>query len=305
MKKVFFNALVCGGLMTMFAACTNDNEPSQVDSRTAAMNIEVYNQAAGSRAQADLIEEANLAADSEIGVYVVKKADAGQYDGGPFANMQYTLTDGKWGTTASPVLTATEAKAVAYYPFKAGNHNYDAIPVTTDEQKDYMYSGFTTAALNNSSPTATFAMNHALAGIRVVVKKDAGYTTAANLTAISATSDAFKASANLNAETGELADKDGAATLSADGLNIALKEAGDNLDFVVIPADDKASITFTMTVSEKAYTAVINPTQALAAGSMHIYTLTLSAEGFKIADTVTVEIWGTGENGSSQIKPAA
>ena len=75
------------------------------------------------------------------------------------------------------------------------------------------------------------------------------------------------------------------------------------MDFLVIPADAPAEITFLATIGDKQYSASVTPTEALAQGLIHTYTLTLSAEGMKVS-TVEVTPWGEGQTGSNELKPA-
>ena len=232
-----------------------------------------------------------------MGVTVLA-ADGGAYSTGTFDNLKYTTTDGStFSTTTAPSLVSAEAKAAAYYPWASGT-DITAVPVTTAAQTDYMYSGWYTG-LKDSNPQAKFNMKHALAAVRIGVQKSAGYTPTATLTAVQATSDAFYASATLDAtsSTGTLSGLTGpGAVLEKTSLSQALSTTPYTTDFLVVPGTSAQTITFTVTIGGSEYTA-ITAAVTLQQGAIHSYTLTLSAEGLTVTGT-TVEPWTTLDKGS-------
>lgn len=333
MNKIFKSALLCGGLMTMFAACTNDNEPAVQGDSVLAVNARAV--AIDSRA---IVHGEKLIGD--ISVSLVAAADAGAYDGNEYLNLKYSSADGTAWTldagTAQPMLSSTAGKAVAFYPW--ADAPYTAVPVETGSETDYMYSGKLNDAtnggwlmgINNSAPTANFtgdyALKHALAAYRIYLQKEAAYETDATVTKIQITSDGFVENATLNALTGALAANTAAApfTAVAADLNHVLDDAGKPADesdagqfseLIVVPADAAAtSLVFTITVkdalgAEKNYTAELTPlATTLAQGSIYEYTLTLTATGFTVG-AVSVVDWTTvtdaQEDGEGSLTPAA
>ena len=135
--------------------------------------------------------------------------------------------------------------------------------------------------------------------MRIGVQKSAGYTPAATLTAVQATSDAFYASATLDAtsSTGTLSGLTGAgAVLENTSLNQALSTSPYTTDFLVVPGTSAQTITFTVTIGGSEYTAT-TAAVTLQQGAIHSYTLTLSAEGLAVTGT-TVEPWTTLDKGN-------
>ena len=243
-----------------------------------------------------LVTGTTMPTNATMGVTVLA-ADGGAYSTGTFDNLKYTTTDGStFSTTTAPSLVSAEAKAAAYYPW-ADDTDITAVPVTTAAQTDYMYSGWYTG-LKDSNPQAKFNMKHALAAVRIGVQKSAGYTPAATLTAVSATSDAFYASATLDAtsSTGTLSGLTGpGAVVENTSLNQALSTSPYTTDFLVVPGTSAQTITFTVTIGGSEYTATTAAVN-LQQGAIHSYTLTLSAEGLAVTNT-TVEPWTTLDKG--------
>ena len=273
-------------IATAFTSCSNEelNNPDGC----APMTVNVTNNIP-SRATADIVEETTLPAGAQIGVSVLTE-DGAAYGTG-YANVLYSTTNGtSWATTNEPQLSATPAKAVAYYPYAEGTA-YDNITVTTDAQTDVMYSEWVTG-LSNVNANATFQMKHALAAVRLVVKQDGNFPADTKLTSVTLESDAFIASAKLNAATGALTGHTGTATLSHEP-DVALTTAGTTLDFITVPGTEAKAITFTATIGEKQYTASTTPANTLAQGKIHTYTLTITSEEM-VLSSVKVEEWKTG-----------
>ena len=305
--KIVKNNLLIGtaflSLALGAASCTNDSE-QLTDSRTAPMSIQVANHIASR----GLITTGTLPADDYgIGVTLVNKSDKAPYDGQTgYANNQWKTANGTtWDIVeaANPNLTGTEGVAVAYYPYSSSATTYTAIPVESASQTDYMYSRWSND-LTNASPEATFTMQHALAAVRVKLVASANYTGDKSASAVTISSDGFMATASLDASTGILSSKDGAgAEHTQDNLGLTLDATGKDVDFLVIPADAPDDINFIAAIGGKQYAATVTPSEALAQGLIHTYTLTLSAAGMRVS-TVEVTPWGNGQTGSDELKPA-
>ena len=318
MKKIFKNVLMFGGLLTMMAACSNDVD-APVQKGNTPLQVKVMADSPNSRAivHGEVFPEA-----SQIGLTLVDESEA-TYDGTAYGNLLYETADGmSWSLGSSlsvPMLSATEGKAVAYFPWK-DKAVYTALDVETGSQTDYMYSGEWTSGLSNSTPEVTFEMKHALAAFRVYFSKDAAYVADATVTNVKITSDAFVAAAKLNALTGELSNNtateaiatsvEAAHVLDTDGKPADDSDAGQFSELIVVPADAKGTVLkFTINVAdaegnEKRYSTEITPlTTAMAQGSIYEYSLKLSATGFSVSE-VKVKEWTPVENaGSGTLKP--
>ncbi len=282
------------------SSCADKSETPE-DSTKVPMSIQVTNELT-TRAP---IYDASLPNNASIGVTLVNDSNENAYDNvGTYANNEWTLSGSSWSTAPVPMLSGTEGKAVAYYPYDADCDDYEAIPVESATQTDYMYSGWSNV-VNNADPQANFVMKHALALVRINLKIAANYTGDSVASEVSISSNSFMAAADLDAVTGVLDNKTGAgAEHTKTGLNLTLNTAGTNVDFLVIPADGALQpITCEATIGGKNYTAQFTPS-TLAQGKIHTYTLTLSPVAMQLA-SVSVTTWTTGDTGEAEFSPAA
>jgi len=265
------------------------------------MTVQVSNSlfAGGSRA---LITDEYITSGS-IGVTLVDGGGA-KYDNVTYSNLQYTYSAGAWapaGGVTTPLLTATAGKAAAYYPFVA-DVPVTAVPVTITEQQDVLYSGWV-SDISVAKPEALFHMQHALAAVRVVLKKDASYVPEATATEVTVTSDDFYPTATLDATSGDLTPTgEAGATVTSGTGSWAVTTGGTGVDLLVIPSGVAQKITFSATIGGKKYTATTPAAVTLARALIHTYTLTLSAQGMTVGE-VSVEPWGSGVTGSLTLAP--
>jgi len=265
------------------------------------MTVQVSNSlfAGGSRA---LITDEYITSGS-IGVTLVDDGGA-KYDNVTYSNLQYTYSAGAWtpaGGVTTPLLTATAGKAAAYYPFVPGA-SVTAVPVTIAEQQDVLYSGWV-SDISIAKPEATFHMQHALAAVRVVLKKDASYVPEATATEVTVTSDDFYPTATLDATDGDLTPTgEAGATVTSGTGSWAVTTGGTGVDLLVIPGGVAQEITFSATIGGKKYTATTPAAVTLGRALIHTYTLTLSAEGMTVGE-VSVEPWGSGVTGNLTLAP--
>ena len=110
-----------------------------------------------------------------------------------------------------------------------------AVPVTVSEQQDVLYSGWV-SDISVAKPEATFHMQHALAAVRVILKKDASYVPEATATEVTVTSDDFYPTATLDATDGDLTPTGEAGTTVTSGTGSwAVTTGGTGVDLLVIP----------------------------------------------------------------------
>lgn len=303
-KKFLYGAAFM--LALMGTACNNAEDMLQ-DGRTT-MKVTVKNNVPESRA---IIHGESLPNDAEIGVTLLNAAGE-KYDGVEYSNLKYTNGTPWTTTTTTPLLSSTDGKAIAYFPYGEGV-DYKAIELSTDDQTDNMYSGWVTG-INNSNPEAKFTMNHAKSAFRVILKKETTFNTTAIATSITATSAHFVETAKLNAEDGTLTGR----SEGEGNVTVAIANGGQTLDngdanftdIMVIPAESAGeNVTFTVAISDgtnsKNYTVTSTFTTSMEQGKCYAFTLTLTATGFTVS-SVTVTDWGTPETGGSgDLTPAA
>ena len=268
-----------------FAACNNE-ENLQITVNKKPLSVQIKNETY-SRA---LVETTTLPDASQIGVTLVDNSGT-TYDGNTYNNLLYTLSGTEWTTANTPMLSATAGKAVAYYPYSNAVTDVTAIPVTSDTQTDYMYSGWVTG-LHNTNPAAEFTMKHALSAVRIAVKKDAQYASEAVVTDAQIQSLAFYKNATLDATTGTLnALAEDNQTLNREDVNLTLTTTAQNIDFLVVPGTTKEPIDFILTIGEKQYKATATTAEGLKQGMIHTFTLTLKPTGL-VVSSVDVTPWG-------------
>lgn len=301
-------------LALMGTACNNSEDLAQ--DVPNALKVTVKNNVPESRA---IVHGTTLPVDARIGVTLVNEA-GGNYDGVEYSNIEYKTTTGTdWAIVDEnkiPLLSSTAGKAIAYYPYADGI-NYAAIEVATDDQEDWLYSGWTTADINNANPVANFTMNHGLSAMRVILKKGAGYGATAIASTITAESDFFVESAVLNGITGALTGHStgkGNVTVNIEAANQELTTDSKHTDILVVPAAGAGTdgVDFTINISDgvsaKNYTVNVpltTLTDGMKQGKCYQITLTLTAEGFEVS-TVAVTDWSQELNaGSGSLTPGA
>jgi len=298
-KIAFANLLLAIFSLGLFSC--NSTDDAADNTSTVPMTVQVSNSlfAGGSRA---LITDEYITSGS-IGVTLVDGGGVG-YDNVTYSNLQYTYSAGAWtpaGGVTTPPLTATVGKAAAYYPFVA-DVPVTAVPVTVSEQQDVLYSGWV-SDVSVAKPEALFHMQHALAAVRVVLKKDASYVPEATATEVTVTSDDFYPTATLDATDGDLTPTgEAGATVTSGTGSWAVTTGGTGVDLLVIPGGVAQKITFSATIGGKKYTATTPAAVTLGRALIHTYTLTLSAQGMTVGE-VSVEPWGSGVTGNLTLAP--
>lgn len=297
-KKFLYGAAFM--LALMGTACNNAEDMLQ-DGRTT-MKVTVKNNVPESRA---IIHGESLPSDAEIGVTLLNAAGE-NYDRVEYSNLKYT-NGTQWATTTAPLLSSTDGKAIAYFPY-GEDVKYTAIELSTDDQTDNMYSGWVTG-INNSNPEAKFTMNHAKSAFRVILKKDETFKATATATSITVTSAHFVETATLDAtklagvNLSDWSTGDGNVTVDIASENQTLDDTDKYTDIMVIPAEEAGTkVKFTVTINGSDYTVEPEFNTPMAQGKCYAFTLTLTATGFTVGE-VSVVTWGDAiESGSGSLK---
>lgn len=149
---------------------------------------------------------------AELGITLIENKDAVfTYDGltEGYYNIRYkadgTHPDQVWAPTNKPIyLSSTEGRAVAYYPYSTDETDYKALTLKAYGQVDYMFSRWV-KPINNLNHEASFQMEHAMAGIRISLKRGS-YTGVGKVTEMTLSSSGLGSEGKLNAATGEVYD---------------------------------------------------------------------------------------------------
>ena len=251
------------------------------------------------------IHDSTLPDNNPISV-TLTATDGSSYDNQNYNNIPYygITADGKqtWQPQDKPVtLSVTEGVAMAYWPYNKDAADMTAVPVETDSQTDYMYSGNVTG-LTNATPKAAFQMKHAMALVRVNVVRGT-YTAAGTVTAVTAASEAFCTSGTMNVSTGALANLVGAETpFIEEPADAVITTSGRMTEFLVLPDVDvdAASVTLGVTVDGRKYNTAVEVTEAFKQGYIYTYNLTLDNTALNMSG-VTVTPWQEGNSLDSSL----
>ena len=240
---------------------------------------------------------------SSIGV-TVTDTDGNKYDGIEYLNVKFTATgeeeSQKW-EGGKILLSSTEGKAAAYYPYSTGVTDITAVPVETGTQTDYMYSGWV-EGLSNAEATVNFSMKHALSAVGVNTVLGT-YTGTGKVTAVSIASDGFGTEATMNIGTGALADvKNAGSSVSWSG-EYTMTGEGNTTELMVVPNGLKEKgVAFTLTVDGKEYTASGTMSEEFKQGYIYSFTLTMNATELSVS-SVTVDEWEVTDKGNVVVSP--
>ena len=310
MKKMMLPVMM---LAVAFASCTNDEEVNLHDSRKA-MDVDVTVNAF-SRA---MVTGTTLAEGEQIGISVVQNADDDAYDGMTegYLNVAYKApaVDGDWGPSDESkqiLLSGTEGKAVAYYPYDETitPFDYKAIPVDIADQTDWMWAAGS-KTVTDASSNVEFKLKHAQTAVNVNVVRDASYTGAGAITALTVQSEGLAQTGTLNAETGVFADVDGAneavsimaAAFTLDGTTLTSQEN----PYMFIPASAEVkNFVVAATVDGKNYNVTVTMSEAFTAGTVYKINVKISNVGLIVDSVVILNDWQNEPLDEGTLKPAA
>lgn len=215
------------------------------------------------------------------------------YNGHAYRNMAYTASgEGAaqtWAASEDIRLSSVVGKAYAYYPYDSEVEDISAIPVTTAAGMDCMYAT-PVAGLSAVNPEATLHMNHAMALIRLRIRKD-GYSDTGKVTSVSLRADGIAASGILDARAGQWkGDAFGGTGESQQfATDITLTQQYAPVSLLVVPTGRTGILTITLTADGWEYTAT---TAATAVTGNSIYEVTLTLRDYCIETTAfTVKDW--------------
>lgn len=312
-KKIFLPAMM---LAVAFASCNNDDDANFGNSRVALGVNVALEEMGGSRA---MVHGDYLAADSKIGICVVaNNTDEGAYDGleEGYINVPYKATGNEdpdtdtkeqtWGAadaTKQILLSGTQGKAYAYYPYQdADGFDYKAINVDIADQIDWMWSG-AEGPVTDAAPSVGFTLKHAQTAVNVNVVRDESYTGEGEVSALTITSEGLGNKGILNAKTGEFTSVEGVGDALAiisqpftvekdDASTIDVVESEKENPYMFIPASTEVkNFTITATVDSKPYNVGVTMTEAFTPGKVYKINVKMTNVGLVIDSVVIVDEW--------------
>ena len=298
------------GLALAFFACTNEAEPVNNSDHAEAMTVKT-----------DMVSSRNMITDNRfqdgasLGVTLVdNKSGVFTYDGltEGYYNVRYdahgTYPDQVWTAFDKPIyLSATDGRAVAYYPYDQQSDDFTAIPVKVNNQIDYMYSGWV-APLNNLDSEATFNMKHAMSGVRIALKRGS-YTGEGKVTEMSISSLAFGTKGTMDATTGLINDvmpQEEEAIVNTYMMKpvfqpFLVSDADyTNTLLMVVPKNGvKGSVDVNIVVDGRTYLVEGNFPNPLLGGSIYTFKLTLDNTELTISGLVEISPWQKNESATT------
>ena len=256
-----------------------------------------------------------------LGITLMENKDAVfTYDGltEGYYNIQYKATgthpDQVWGPVEKPIyLSSTEGRAVAYYPFSKDETDYRALSLNASGQVDYMYSRWV-KPINNLHHEATFQMEHAMAGIRISLKRGS-YTGIGKVTEIVLSSRGLGTTGKLDAATGDVYD----VTVGAidtymmrplfEGFTLEGTELYHTLLMAVPVPDITDNMKMSITIDNRVYEAEGVMIQPFYSGDLYTFKLTLDNTALTISNVVEITQWEEDTTASTEnggvLKPTA
>ena len=292
MKSKLF---VLGAASLLLASCSNELDvpvnQAIAGGGTTPLGINVL-----ANPTTKALVEGNTIQSGQIGVKLVD-AGGSTYDNLSYNNIFYSTTDGTTWTVDPDhkiLLSATEGKAYAYYPYSSDVSDFTAILISSaadpNQQVDYMYGNEATG-LKNSNPTASFTMSHAMSIVNFTIAKGT-YTGTGSITSVKMKGNTASNKGTMNAVAGTVtATNNGYEFESTTGLTLSSSSTG---KFIVVPSGVTSKLDFKVVMDGQTYTASATDVK-LESGQVYKYTLTMNSTGLTVSQ-VSVTRWGDPQN---------
>lgn len=224
-----------------------------------------------------------------IGIFV--------YDGSSFSyvssNIRF-IAEGigatqSWNSDMCCLLGASSVSVYGYYPYNEDVTDITRVPLSMDEQVDYLYAEEVTG-INQYNKRVNLSMYHALSVIRLRIKRSSD-SNCRTINRMTIEGGNFSNQGSLNAVTGVISDTSdkGRFTLYPD---ISLSDAYQEVDLLVIPNGENTSMTAYLLLDNNPYESSLGSVK-LEQGKIYAYDLTvtgnnLQIDGFSISPWVSV-----------------
>ena len=298
MKSKLF---LLGAASLLLASCTNELDVpvnQAVGGGNTPLSINVV-----ANPVTKALVEGNTIQSGQIGVKLVDDGGA-TYDSQTYNNIYYSTSDGNTWTidgTKSIMLSATEGKAYAYYPYaENANLDFTAIPISSaddpTDQVDYMY-GNEASGLKNSNPTASFTMSHAMSIVNFTIAKGS-YTGTGSITSVKMKGNTASNTGTMNAEAGTVTATNKEYEFeSTNSLTLGSSSTG---KFIVVPSGESSTLDFKVVMDGQTYTASTTTAVTLESGKVYKYSLTMNSTGLTVSQ-VAVTPWGDEQSLGSDV----
>ena len=298
MKKLFF-LLPC--LALTFASCTNDDLNSDKQDTRLGVKVKV-----NELSRAGMITGTSLPDDAEIGVSLTA-TDGTLYNGKTYSNIKYS-NGSEWSTETPIMLSGTEGKAIAYFPWKESVQDLTAIPVNVADQEDWMFSGEETG-LNDTNSKVAFEMQHAQTAVNIKIIRDDNYTGEGIIESLSIVSNGLASKGSYSAADGtwDAATLEGVgeAIVIADDFQLTSTYKSQENPYMLIPATSEVvPFAIAAMVDGKPYAATVAMTEAFVKGKVYKLNVKIASVGLSVDDVVLIEDWQPESLTDGSFKPA-
>ncbi|MDY5639216.1 MAG: fimbrillin family protein, partial [Parabacteroides sp.] len=174
------------------------------------------------------------------------------------------------------MLSATEGKAYAYFPYNAENTSFTGIHLDASRQDDVMYTSTASTGLNDKNAAASFNLQHALAVMKVKVKKGS-YTGTGAVTSCSISGDPIGLTGTLDGTTGNLSGVT-KGKVSADKSYTISNTATDH-DIIFVPTTTAGQVTVGLMMDGKEYTTTTTSSEIFSSNQCYTLNLTVDDSG--------------------------
>lgn len=251
-----------------------------------------------------IITGTSLGAGEEIGVFLTD-GQGENYDGMSYSNIRFrssgTSSSQSWSADSEIMLSANKAMLNAYYPYSDNVNDISSIPVesSSEVQTDYMYAEPVTE-LNNHNSEAHITMKHALAAIRITLKRGT-YTGTGNITGISISGENMATGGILNGRTGTITSLTGKGeAIAPDISSSTLDKDGRDIDILAIPTGKDSSIDIEVYIDGERFD-VTTSAIALAQGMMSVCEISINNSSVTIAP-LKVKAWTASHKTSASMQ---
>lgn len=251
-----------------------------------------------------IITGTSLGAGEEIGVFLTD-GQGENYDGLSYSNIRFrssgTSSSQSWSADSDIMLSANKAMLNAYYPYSDNVNDISSIPVesSSEVQTDYMFAEPVTE-LNNHNSEAHITMKHALAAIRITLKRGS-YTGTGNITGISISGENMATGGILNGRTGAITSLTGKGeAIAPDISSSTLDKEGRDIDILAIPTGKDSSIDIEVYIDGERFD-VTTSAIALAQGMMSVCEISINNSSVTIAP-LKVKAWTASHKTSASMQ---
>lgn len=273
-------------LVGIFISCGKDEAKPDKTSILSIGKAEVL-----TRSSKDAFTEGD-----EIGIFVMNE-DGDKYNDCPCTwNNRATLLENAWKLEKNIYLNSNTGTVRAYYPYSTTVEQPTRIPIESATQTDYLYSRQMTA--NAENPVVTLQMQHALALVKFVVKKE-NYAGEGVVSGISL--QGISREGTIDITTGDIVvSKTGNESYKGDFL---LEDSPLTIGIIALP-QRITSTTVLFFVDGERYGYKL-PEGVWEQGKETTYTLGIDTSGKKLFEigSSTIDSWGAGGSYEGNLAP--